>query len=195
MSDSFVSSWTVARPAPLSMGLPRQEYRSGLPFPSPRDLPDPGIKTLSAALAGKFFITEPPRKPEPIFRELSFGTLPFRNALLYSLEAYIQSQVLSIWHYSHLSVVYLEMKSGTCYDHVNSQTGHKEAWQLVGEALVWFVALLLSFLVVIINNKLPKHNEVVTDNRKSIMHENIPVIYWYRSTVGLKACSETTFED
>ena len=126
---------------------------------------------------------------------MGFGTLPFRNALPYSLEAYIQSQVLSIWHYSCLSVVCLEMKSGTCYDHVNSQTGHKEAWQLVGEALVWFVALLLSCLVVIINNKLPKHNEVVTDNRKSIMHENIPVIYWYRSTVGLKACSKTTFED
>ena len=115
----------------------------------------------------------------PFLRELSFGTLPFRNALLYSLEAYIQSQLLSIWHYSHLSVVHLEMKSGMCYDHVNSQTGHKEVWQLVGEALGWFVVLLLSCLVVIINNKLPKHNEVVTDNRKSIMHENIPVIYWY----------------
>ena len=42
--------WTVARQAPLSMGFSRQEYWSALPFPSPGDLPDPGIKTRSPAL-------------------------------------------------------------------------------------------------------------------------------------------------
>ena len=41
--------WTVACQAPLSMGFPRQEYWSGLPFPSPGDLPDPGIKLMSPA--------------------------------------------------------------------------------------------------------------------------------------------------
>ena len=46
--------------APLPMEFPRQEYWSGLPFPSPGDLPDPGIKPTSPALAGKFFTTEPP---------------------------------------------------------------------------------------------------------------------------------------
>ena len=49
--------------APLSMGFPRQEYWSTLPFPSPEDLPDPGIKPTSPALAGRFFITESPGKP------------------------------------------------------------------------------------------------------------------------------------
>ena len=44
-------------------GFPRQEYWSGLPFPSPRDLFDPGIEPESPALAGRFFTTEPPRKP------------------------------------------------------------------------------------------------------------------------------------
>ena len=44
MSYSFVTPWTVKHQAPLSMGFPRQEYWSGLPFPSPRDLPDPGIE-------------------------------------------------------------------------------------------------------------------------------------------------------
>ena len=48
----------------LSIGLPKQEYWSGLPFPSPGDLPDLGIKPTSPALAGGFFITEPPGKPE-----------------------------------------------------------------------------------------------------------------------------------
>ena len=47
---------------PLSMGFPRQEYWSGLPFPSPGDLPDPGIDPVSPALAGGFFTTEPPGK-------------------------------------------------------------------------------------------------------------------------------------
>ena len=39
----FVTPWTVAQQAPLSMGFPRQEYWSGLPLPSPGDLPDPGL--------------------------------------------------------------------------------------------------------------------------------------------------------
>ena len=62
MSD-FATPWTVVHQAPLSIGFPRQEYWSGLPFPSPGDLPDPGIKSLSHALAGRFFTTEPPGKP------------------------------------------------------------------------------------------------------------------------------------
>ena len=41
--SSSAALWTVARQAPLSMGFSRQEYRSGLPFPSPGDLPDPEI--------------------------------------------------------------------------------------------------------------------------------------------------------
>ena len=50
MSDSFVTLQTVARQAPLSMGLPRQEYWSGFPFPPLEDLPDPGIKPMSPTL-------------------------------------------------------------------------------------------------------------------------------------------------
>ena len=45
----FATPWTVLNQAPLSMGFPRQEYWSGLPFPSPRDLPDPGIEPGSPA--------------------------------------------------------------------------------------------------------------------------------------------------
>ena len=58
-----MTPWTVVHQVPLSMGFPRQEYWSGLPFPSPGDLPDPGIKPRSPALAGGFFTTEPPGKP------------------------------------------------------------------------------------------------------------------------------------
>ena len=46
----FVTPWTVAHQAPLSMGFSGQEYWSGLPFPSPEDFPDPGIELVSVAL-------------------------------------------------------------------------------------------------------------------------------------------------
>ena len=74
----FVTPWTVAHQASLSIGFSSQEYSSGLPFPPPGDLPDPGIgllfsppwdlpdpgiKPTSPALAEGFFTTEPPRKP------------------------------------------------------------------------------------------------------------------------------------
>ena len=55
--------------APLSMGFSRQEYWSGLPFPLPGDLPNPGMEPMclvSAALAGGFFTSEPPGKPEHV---------------------------------------------------------------------------------------------------------------------------------
>ena len=54
----------VAHQAPLSMGFSRQDYWSRLPFPPPGALPDPGIESMSAALAGRFFTTEPPGKPK-----------------------------------------------------------------------------------------------------------------------------------
>ena len=63
MSDSSVTPWTVARQTPLSMGFPRQEYWSGLPFAYPGDLPEPGIEPMSPALEGGFFTTEPPGRP------------------------------------------------------------------------------------------------------------------------------------
>ena len=59
----FVTPSTVACYASLSMGFSRQEYWSELPFPPSGDLPDPGIKSGSPALAGRFFITEPPGEP------------------------------------------------------------------------------------------------------------------------------------
>ena len=75
MSDSFATSWTVAHQASLSMGFPRQEYWSGFPFPSPGDFPIPGMEPASPALAGRFFTTEPPRKP-PSLRIFPLGFKP-----------------------------------------------------------------------------------------------------------------------
>ena len=56
----FATPWTVARQAPLSMGFSRQEYWSGLPFPSPGDLPNPGIEPGSPVLQADALPSEPP---------------------------------------------------------------------------------------------------------------------------------------
>ena len=63
VSDYFVTLQIVAHKIPLSMGFPRQEYFSWLRFPSPSDLPNPGIKPASPALQEDAFTIEPPGKP------------------------------------------------------------------------------------------------------------------------------------
>ena len=67
----FATPWTIARQTPLPVGFPWQEYWSELPFPSPGDLPHPGIEPASPALAGGFFTTEPSGKP---IEEIILGT-------------------------------------------------------------------------------------------------------------------------
>ena len=67
--DSFTTSWTVARQAPLSVGFSWQDYWSGLPFLSPGDFPDPGIEPTSHSMAGEFFTSEPPG--QDVLKQLS----------------------------------------------------------------------------------------------------------------------------
>ena len=62
--SDFATPWTSAHQALLSIGVSRQEHWSGLPFPSPRDLPDPGIVPGSPALQADSLLTEPPGNPK-----------------------------------------------------------------------------------------------------------------------------------
>ena len=62
----FATPWTVTYQAPPSMGFSRQEYWSGLPFPSPGHLPDPGIEPGSPTLQANALTSEPPGKPIPL---------------------------------------------------------------------------------------------------------------------------------
>ena len=75
----LATPWTVTCQAPLSMGFPRQEYWSGLSFPTPGNLPDPWIEFESSALAGRLFTTEPLGKPLLSCRSWFF---PFPGKLL-----------------------------------------------------------------------------------------------------------------
>ena len=76
----FVTPWTVAHQAPLSMGFSRQEYWNGLPFPPPGDLPEAGIEPMtpaSPALAGGFFTTELPGKPPALQQKIHLYPHPW----------------------------------------------------------------------------------------------------------------------
>ena len=68
----FATPWTVTYQAPVSIGFSRQEYWSGLPFPSPGDLPNPGLELRSPALQADSLPSEPPGKPHHTYC-LSFG--------------------------------------------------------------------------------------------------------------------------
>ena len=77
----FATLWTDVHRASMSMGFSRQERCSGLPFPPQGDLPNPGIKPMSAVsptLAGRFFTTEPPEKPPKWYESenVSFSVNP-----------------------------------------------------------------------------------------------------------------------
>ena len=79
----FATPWTEACQASLSMGFSRQEYWSGLPFPPLAHLPNLGIEpmsTVSPALAGGFFTTEPPEKPCATWQFLIYlQSLPYKK--------------------------------------------------------------------------------------------------------------------
>ena len=78
MSD-YATPWTAARQAPLSMGFSRQEYWSGLPLPSPGDLPDPGIEPQPPALQADSLLTELLWKPTQ--RKNSLRSPLWKNSL------------------------------------------------------------------------------------------------------------------
>ena len=66
----FATPWTVAHQVPLSMGFPRQEYWSGLPFPSPGNFPDPEIEPRSPALQADALPSEPWGSPHSSKKKL-----------------------------------------------------------------------------------------------------------------------------
>ena len=89
----FVTPWTVAYQAPLAMGFPRQEYRSALPFPSPEDLPDPGIKTTppgSPALREDSLPLEPSGKSAPLITH-------FNSFFVISILLKTESDQIFLW--------------------------------------------------------------------------------------------------
>ena len=96
----FATLRMVACQAPLSMGFSRQEYWSGLPFSPPGGLPNPEVEAVSPALAGRFFATVPPGKPNITYgiSQIHLSIKHFfgsQQTILKMLEVKLQDQVLS----------------------------------------------------------------------------------------------------
>ena len=82
---------TVVHQLPLPMGFPKQKYWSGMPLPSPGDLPKPGFKLASLALAGRFFTTEPPGKS-------IFNNKLLQLLCIFELNKVTQNQILLFFY-------------------------------------------------------------------------------------------------
>ena len=87
----FATPWTAAHQAPPSMRFSRQGYWSGVPFPSPGDLPNPGIEPAPPALAGRFFTTAPPGNP--CFNK-NPDKLMLYNLLIYPLNLFLKKKIV-----------------------------------------------------------------------------------------------------
>ena len=112
MSDPFVTPCTTALQAPPSMGFPKQEYWSGLPFPSPGDLHDPRIKPVSSAWQADSFTTEPPWKPSQTYTYYA-NLSPILH--MKKIKHRQQSMQLEthrwVWQSWYLNLVWLKLKS------------------------------------------------------------------------------------
>ena len=120
----------VAHQAPLSIGFSRQEYWSGLPFPPPRGLSDPGIKSISPALAGRFFFFFLPSEPSGKTMKMSlfiknhwegFSCVKKRHHLQIPLTKICQ-KVFSPWtlHVSRTRLHECGVRCDMCPDTINS---------------------------------------------------------------------------
>ena len=86
MPDSFVTPWTVAHQAPLSMGFPRQEYWNVLPFPTPGNLLDPGIEPMSPAWQVDFLPLSYLGSPQRLLVMIKV-TYEFSNMILWRISS------------------------------------------------------------------------------------------------------------
>ena len=104
--------WTVVRQAPLFMGFPKQEYCSGLPFPSLSDLPDLGIKSASPVLAGGFSTAEPPGK----------ANFTVTNCYKDSVECSLVLLIFFKCYYQHKHGIFIKTKKLTLVCYTNYRT-------------------------------------------------------------------------
>ena len=109
--DSLVTPWTIAHQASLSMGFFRQEYRSGQPFPSPTDLPDPGMEPQSPALQADSLLSEPPGKPLATSRGMFFLIKEFDSQGKDHLGNFCHSQKVNFQRKTPAVPVYLMLFS------------------------------------------------------------------------------------
>ena len=125
----FATPWTVAYQAPPSMGFSRQEYWSGLPFPSPGDLPNPGIEPRSSALQAEV----------DVFLELScFFDDPTAVCSLISDSSAFPKSSLNIWNFSVHVLLKPSLENFECYfASVWNECICEVVWTFFGIVFLW----------------------------------------------------------
>ena len=125
----FVTPWTVAHQIPLSMEFSRQKYWSGLPFPSPGHLPNPGIESGSLALQADSLPSEPPGQP-PLPLELAIGPITMKTCVValenrlcnthtYTQSSHMFSHHTHIYPLSHNTLMHMGTRMDThSYTHL-----------------------------------------------------------------------------
>ena len=140
MSNSLWPPWAVALQVPQSMGFPRWQHWSGLPFTSPGDLPHPGIKPRSLALAGRFFIVEPTGYTETNFSSVvtlientiwETAYILLANIPWHLLTAHFQAYVKKLQNFTEAHKVWKsQVLLGRCSDIKTSLTANSEQFKL-----------------------------------------------------------------
>ena len=128
----FETLWTVIHQAPLSMELPSQEYWSGLPFPTPGDLPKSGIKPASLALAGGFLTTSTRWEAPFLFHYMHI----FEDV---GLKFTLRSLVILLWNCSYYKSRYSEILK--CKFYLNEAIYSKSHSSLLICSLVFSIQL------------------------------------------------------
>ena len=97
----FATLWPVSHQTPLSMGFPREEYWSGLPFPSQGDLSNPGIEAKTPALAGRFFTAEQPGNLFNLLWSLIFWRIEWKLFIFREGKTHLFIQFCSLFQVVH----------------------------------------------------------------------------------------------
>ena len=156
----FCDPRTVTCQVPLSMGIPRQEYCSGLPFPFPQDLPHPGITPESPVLACRFLTTEPPGKP---FRYSTHLYLLSCSVMSISVQPHeLQPvRILCPWDFPgkntgvgchfHLQGIFLTQGSNLCLLRLLHSGGFFTD-EPSGKTQIWHTTVLIIFIMLYITS-------------------------------------------
>ena len=149
LSDSFAIPWTIA------IGLSREEYCSGLPFPSPRDLPDPGIDPRSPVLEADALTSEPPGKPNRY-------TMTWKKKIKKKWRLSVVRGIQYLWSlYSFLNFpIFSQIQSGTSHFLFGNSQNH---FTVEGKHTINYSSFLLHF----------KYSYTSIGENKSFLHHSL----------------------
>ena len=161
----FATPWTVAHQAAQSMAFSREEHWNRLPFSSPEDLSDPGIKPASPALAGGFLTTEPPGETIYLLQYINSSFINFLYLTTCSLKARVlvfKAQLLTLDSYHMVSTqqVFCWINEWILFHHLNFFNIQEWQWFFIWGQLI-------------LNLRLPLNTRVLQSNLYKLWSQSL----------------------